>query len=145
MLKGISPLISPQLLEALASMGHGDYIVLGDCNYPCASHSQRLVRADGVKATDLLDAILELLPLDVDEPGDPVILMGSTDNPDYVPDVWKDFKDIVNKHEPKATFGKLDRFGFYDLNEKAYVGVQTSEAQFFGCIVLRKGCWFETK
>ncbi|MEG0365655.1 MAG: RbsD/FucU domain-containing protein [Coprobacillus sp.] len=142
MLKGISSLISPQLLECLAEMGHGDYIVIGDCNYPCASKSKRSLRADGVKATDLLDAVLRLLPLDVDEPGEPVILMKSTDNPDYIPSVWNDFERIVKKYEPKATFGKLDRFGFYNLSNEAYVSIQTSEEQYFGCVILRKGVWF---
>ena len=142
MLKGISPLISPQLLECLASMGHGDYLVIGDCNYPCASTSDRTIRADGVKATELLKAILKLLPLDVDEPGDPVVFMKSTDNPNYVPEIWKEFEEIVNKYEPKATFGKQDRFGFYDVSRKAYANIQTSEEQYFGCIILRKGVWF---
>ena len=142
MLKGISPLLSPALLECLASMGHGDYLVIGDCNYPCASISKRSIRADGVKATDLLNAILPLFPLDVDEFGDAVKLMKSTDNPEYVPDIWSDFRKIVNRYEPKATFGKLDRLAFYEMSKDAYASVQTSEQQYFGCIILRKVVWF---
>lgn len=143
MLKGISPLISPELLKDLAEMGHGDTIVLGDCNYPAVSTGKRVVRADGVRATDLLDAILQLLPLDVDEPGAPVILMGSTDHPDMIPTVWKEFRNIVLKYEPKATFDHTDRFGFYSKAKDAFVSVQTSEQQYFGCIILRKGPWFD--
>ncbi|MCH4014460.1 MAG: fucose isomerase [Solobacterium sp.] len=143
MLKGISPLISPELLKDLAEMGHGDTIVLGDCNYPAVSTGKRFVRADGVKATDLLDAILQLLPLDVDEPGAPVILMGSTDHPDMIPAVWNEFRNIVLKYEPKATFDHTDRFGFYSKAKDAFACVQTSEQQYFGCIILRKGPWFD--
>lgn len=145
MLKGIPANISPQLLESLASMGHGDYLVIGDCNYPCASTCQNVIRCDGICATELLDSILELLPLDVEESESPVILMKSTDNPNYIPDVWEDFIKIVSKHEPTAKFEKLDRFGFYKMSKKAYVNIQTSEERYFGCIVLRKGVWFTKK
>ena len=127
MLKHISPLISPELLKCLAQMGHGDTIVIGDCNYPATSTCNKCVRADGVKATDLVTAILEILPLDVDEPGAPVTLMGST---------------IVLEKEPKATFDSTDRFGFYVKAKDAFVSVQTSEEKYFGCIILRKGVWF---
>lgn len=142
MLKGISPLLSPSLLGCLASMGHGDYLVIGDCNYPCASMSKRSIRADGVKATELLEAILQLLPLDVEEPDDAVILMQSTEDPNYIPPVWSDFKKIIMQYEPKVTFGKVDRFGFYNISKVAYASIQTSEQQYFGCIILRKGVWF---
>ena len=142
MLKGISPLISPELLKCLAQMGHGDTIVIGDCNYPATSTCKKSIRADGVKATDLVAAILEVLPLDVDEPGAPVTLMGSTDHPDMRPEIWNEFEKIVLEKEPKATFDSTDRFGFYEKTKDAFVSVQTSEEKYFGCIFLRKGVWF---
>lgn len=142
MLKGISPLISPALLKCLSEMGHGDTIVIGDCNYPAASTCRRILRADGVKATDLVSAIMKLLPLDVDEPSAPVVLMGSTDHPDMRPEIWKEFEKIILDEEPKATFESVDRFGFYEKAKNAFVSVQTSEEKYFGCIILRKGVWF---
>lgn len=145
MLKGISPVISPDLLKILAEMGHGDTIVLGDCNYPAVSTGKRFLRADGVTAIDLLDGIMKLLPLDVDEQknvGNAVTLMKSTDNPDMKPEIWSDFKNIVSKYEPKAKFDYCDRFGFYEKAKNAFVCVQTSEEKYFGCIILRKGIWF---
>ena len=64
MLKGISPILTPDLLKVLAEMGHGDELVIGDCNFPAASMGQRCVRQDGQNADELLNAILDLFPLD---------------------------------------------------------------------------------
>lgn len=142
MLKGISPIISPELLKCLASMGHGDTILIGDCNYPAESTSNHCVSADGLRATDLLDAILALLPLDNGEDEPAVTLMCSRDEEDNPPAVWTDFKKIVLKHEPKAEFESADRFEFYKRASKTFVSVRTSEQAYFGCIILRKGVWF---
>jgi L-fucose mutarotase/ribose pyranase (RbsD/FucU family) len=70
MLKGISPIISPELLKILMEMGHGDELVIGDCNFPAESMGKRCARQDGQNADVLLDAILQLFPLDefVDAP-----------------------------------------------------------------------------
>ena len=68
MLKGISPLISPELLKVLDEMGHGDEIVLADANFPSSSIGQRVIRADGIGTAELLAAILPLFPLDQYDP-----------------------------------------------------------------------------
>lgn len=57
MLKGISPLLSPELLKVLDEMGHGDEIVFADANFPTVSTGKRIVRADGIGAVELLDAV----------------------------------------------------------------------------------------
>ena len=64
MLKGISPVLSPELLKILMEMGHGDELVIGDGNFPAASMAQRLVRLDGHGVPAILDAIMQLFPLD---------------------------------------------------------------------------------
>jgi len=45
-------------------MGHGDEIVFADANFPTVSTGKRIVRADGIGAVELLDAVLQLFPLD---------------------------------------------------------------------------------
>ena len=70
MLKGISPLLTPELLKILAEMGHGDELVIGDCNFPAQSMGKRCVRCDGKGGAELLDAILQLFPLDQYVPPD---------------------------------------------------------------------------
>ena len=140
MLKGISDILSPELLKILAEMGHGDDLVIGDCNFPAASMNARCVRADGHKGTEMLNEILKLFPLDtfVDAP---VTLMevvpGSMDSD---PPVWKEISAIVEKQEPGTKIGHMERFAFYERARKAYATVATSEKAFYGCMIIKKGC-----
>ena len=139
MLKGISPLLSPELLKILAEMGHGDELVIGDANFPAQSMGQRCVREDGHGGVALLDAILSLLPLDtfVDAP---VTLMQVVPGTiDYEPPVWKEFAATVEKHQPGAKLGHIERFAFYDRARKAYATVATGERSLYACIILKKG------
>lgn len=64
MLKGISPIISPELLKLIAEMGHGDELVLADANFPGASIGKRCIRCDGHGCADVMRALLTLFPLD---------------------------------------------------------------------------------
>lgn len=140
MLKGISPLLPPELLKLLAEMGHGDELVIGDSNFAAASLSRAVVRCDGNRATEMLDAILQLFPLDVFVET-PVILMRA--DPGFMdgdPPIWDEFKAIVEKHQPGTKCGDISRFEFYDRTRKAYATVATTESQAFGCIIIRKGC-----
>lgn len=140
MLKGINPVISPELLKILASMGHGDLLVIGDANYPCESSCRYSLRADGISATELLDAILQLFPLDfVDDEGANVILMAPGDEGAKEPEIWQDFREICLKHDNKAEFKGINRFEFYKVAEKAFAAVQSGETRFYGCIIIRKG------
>ena len=119
-------------------MGHGDELVIGDGNFPAASHGSRVVRCDGHGCPEVLDAILQLMPLDhmVEAP---VILMHSTiGSPD--PEVWNDYKRIINEREPKHNgITTIERFEFYDRAKKAYAIVTTGETAMRGNIILKKG------
>ena len=66
MLKGIDPLLSPDLLRVLRAMGHGDEIAIVDGNYPAEEHGKRVVRLDGHGAPRILDAILNRGGFDLD-------------------------------------------------------------------------------
>lgn len=140
MLKGISPMISPELLKILAEMGHGDELVIGDCNFPAASMNKRCVRADGHRATELLDAILRLFPLDAYVEA-PVSLMAVVpgDLKDDPP-IWKEFASIVQKHEPGTKFEHVERFAFYERAKNAYATIATGEQALYACIIIKKGC-----
>ena len=98
MLKNLTSLHTPELLHTLASMGHGDDIVIVDAHFPAVSMAQRLVRLDGVSGPAALDAILQLVPLDtfVD---DPALRMEVVGKPDEVPDVQKEFQSVIDKRE----------------------------------------------
>ena len=140
MLKGISPLLNPELLKILAAMGHGDEIVIGDGNFPADSMGKRCVRCDGHRVPELLDAILQLFPLD-DFVAEPVTLMevvpGSL--PEGEPPIWSEFKQIIDKHEPDAKIGFCERFEFYERSKRAYATIQTGERALYACVILKKG------
>ena len=140
MLKGISPILTPDLLKVLAEMGHGDELVIGDCNFPAASMGQRCVRQDGQNADELLNVILDLFPLDTYVEA-PVTLMRVTPGSmDGNPPIWDRFHAIVEAHEPGTKFECIDRFDFYERAKKAYATVATTERALYACIIIKKGC-----
>ena len=125
MLKGIPSILSPELLKILMEMGHGDEIVIGDGNFPAASNAQRLVRCDGHAVPELLDAMLQLMPLDtyVDAP---VALMETTQG-DPRPVIWDEYREIVMKHQKNVKPELVERFAFYERAKKAYAIIATGE------------------
>jgi L-fucose mutarotase len=120
-------------------MGHGDELVIADGNFPAASIAQRLVRADGLGCSILLNAILSIFPLDqyVEKP---VALMAAVSGDPYQPVIWEDYRKIVQQHEPDFTdFDYVERFAFYERAKKAYAVLATSEMALYANIILKKG------
>ena len=134
MLKGLNPLLGPDLLFALRSMGHGDEIEIVDGNYPAVADARRLVRADGHNASALLDAILSVITLDHMVPE--AAFIPYTDQPQKI---HLDFQHLVSSHEPKISLVPLRGQTFYDRVKGAFAIVASSEAALYGNIVLRKG------
>ena len=119
-------------------MGHGDEIVIADGNFPAASVAQRLVRSDGIKIPELLEAILELFPLDKYVPK-PVALMALVPGETYQPEVWETYRAICKKKKYYADFDFVERFEFYERAKKAYAVIATSETALYANIILKKG------
>ena len=139
MLKGINPIVSPELIKILMEMGHGDEIVIADGNFPAAANAQRLVRSDGIGGSALLDAILSLLPLDgyVEQPA---ALMEVVPGDPYKPTIWDEYRQIVRQYEPKfGEFEYVERYAFYERARKAYAIVASSEKALYANIILKKG------
>ena len=139
MLKGISPVISPELLSILYRMGHGDEVVLTDAHFPAETCNTRVIRADGVKVVPLLNAILPLLELDsyVDAP---VIMMDPAAGDDCDPEVKKSFQKAIDALAPNTPPIKgIDRFEFYERTKKAFAVVITGELAKYGNVILKKG------
>lgn len=131
--------MSPELLAALYEMGHGDEIVLADAHFPGHSVNEFVIRADGLKIADLLDAILPLFALDayVD---DPVVMMACVPSDEPDPAVEADYQAAISGHAPDAppiTF--VERFAFYERAKEAFVVVMTGETRKYGNIILKKG------
>jgi len=139
MLKGIHPLLHADLLHALASMGHGDELVIADANFPWASIGRRVVHLAGASAPDALDAILTLFPLD-DFVDQPALTMQVVGDPDAVPEPVRDFAEVFTKHGLDDTeMGRLDRETFYARARSAFAIVRTGELRPYGNILLVKG------
>lgn len=140
MLKGIPSILSPELLKILMEMGHGDTLVIGDGNFPAASiaKNSQLVRLDGHGVPEILDAILQLFPLDPYVEA-PVSLMEVVPGDPVETPIWDEYAKIVEKHEPGTKIGHIERFQFYEVAKKAYAVVATGEGALYANIILQKG------
>jgi L-fucose mutarotase len=139
MLKGISPLLSPELLATLARMGHGDTLILADAHFPGESFNENILRADGLRIPDLLDGILPLFELDAYVP-EPLIMMAAVEGDTLDPQVESDYRVAIEKHAPQApAIARVDRFDFYDLAQEAFAVVMTGETAKYGNILIKKG------
>ncbi|CAG7628504.1 L-fucose mutarotase [Paenibacillus allorhizosphaerae] len=139
MLKGIPTILSPELFKILMEMGHGDEIVLADCNFPAASHAARLIRADGHRIPELLDAILTFLPLD-SYADHAAVLMQVVPGDPVTPVIWDEYRQLIQKHEQEAhEIVFEERFSFYERTKKAYAVVATGERAQYANIILKKG------
>ncbi|EKN65277.1 transport protein RbsD/FucU [Neobacillus bataviensis LMG 21833] len=138
MLKGIPPIISPDLMKILMEMGHGDEIVLADGNFPAASHAARLINGNGHGVPEFLTAILQFFPLDTYVKS-PVMLMNPVEG-DEEPVIWQEYDEIVTKMSScPIQIEKLERMDFYERSKAAYAILATSERVPYGNIILKKG------
>ena len=139
MLINIDPILSPELLHALRSMGHGDKLVLADANFPSAALAKKLIRLDGANIPNAAKAILSILPLDsfIDYPVERMEVDG---NPDEINDVHQDLIDVLKiSAGDKWKVGSIERFKFYEEAKQAYMIVSTTDARAFGCFIITKG------
>ncbi len=139
MLKGINPIVNPDLLKILAEMGHGDEIVLADAHFPGHTFCPKnVLRGDGLQIPELLDGIVPLFELDSYD--DPLIMMDAVEGDQLDPQVEADYLAAIRKHVPDTPAVKrIGRFEFYDRAEKAFACVITGTTAKYGNIILKKG------
>jgi len=139
MLKGISPLISPQLLEVMSRMGHGDELVFADVHFPGESLGKRIIRADGLRIADLLEAIMPLFELDTYVPH-PLIMMEPVAGDQLDPAVEASYLQRISlTNETVPPVKRLDRYSFYERSKNAFAVVMTGETVKYGNIIIIKG------
>lgn len=142
MLKGIPKVLSPELLKVLCEMGHSDRIVIGDGNFPAESMGKnaKVIRMDGHGAREILEAILQVFPLDtyVDQP---VSLMQVMPGDKVETPIWKEYEELVAAadHRGAAAIGQIERFAFYEEAKKAYAIIATGEGALYANVMLQKG------
>ncbi len=142
MLKGIPKILSPQLLKVLCEMGHSDKLVIADGNFPAESVGKDavVIRMDGHGTCELLEAILQLFPLDtyVEKPFNLMQVMKG--DPVETP-IWDEYRKIVNAADARgdAVIGEIERFAFYEEARGAYAVIATGEEALYANIMLQKG------
>lgn len=142
LLKGIPKILSPELLKVLCEMGHSDRIVIADGNFPAETMGKNaiVIRMDGLSADEVLDAILQVFPLDtyVEKP---VSLMEVMSGDPVETPIWNVYKDIIKKYDQRGdnTIGEIERFKFYDEAKTAYAIIATGESALYANIMLQKG------
>lgn len=141
MLKNIPPILSPELLKVLCEMGHGDEIILADGNFPAESIGKDaiVIRADGHGTVELLEAILQFLPLD-QYVENAVALMKVVDGDPCKPTIWDSYKQKLNEsgNDP-AKIEMVERFAFYERAHHAYAIIATGESAIYANVLLKKG------
>ena len=142
MLKGIPRILSPELLKVLCEMGHSDRLVIADGNYPAESMGKNatVIRMDGHGTPEILDAILQVFPLDT-YVETPVNLMEVMPGDTVETPIWKTYEEIVTRHDERGAqaVGQIERFAFYEEAKEAYAIIATGESALYANIMLQKG------
>lgn len=143
MLRNVPQILSPELLKILSEMGHSDRIVLTDANFPAESMGKncKVVRCDGLKVPQMLDAILQVMRLD-EAVEKPVSLMAVAEGDMCETPIWDTYKEIVESYDKRGgqAFREIERFAFYEEAKSAYAIVYCSEYKLYANIMLQKGC-----
>jgi L-fucose mutarotase len=144
MLKNVDPLLTPELLSVLASMGHGDDLVLVDEHFPADSIARSTIhgspiRLAGIDCTRAARAILSVLPLDDTVP-EPVHRMEVEGGPEELPEVQQEVQVELDRAEGRSVpMASVGRWDYYDVARSAYALVWTGELRVYGCFVFKKG------
>ena len=138
MLKGLDPILSPELLSTLRAMGHGDEIAIVDGNYPGVEHARRLVRLDGVALIPAIDAVLSVMPID-DFVEEAIFRSTFRQERDTLEPVHQEIIACCARHEPDRRVVPLVGADFYNRVRAAHTIVQTSEPRLYANVILRKG------
>jgi L-fucose mutarotase len=139
MVIGINPVISPELLDVLFRMGHGDELVLGDAFFPGDAFNSRVIRADGIKIPVLLEGILALINPDSYVPH-PIVMMQPVPGDELDLEVEKSYRAVIDRRWPGTpATERMERFAFYERCKKAYAVLMTGETVKYGNIILKKG------
>jgi L-fucose mutarotase len=144
MLKGIPKILPPELLKVLCEMGHGDRLVIADGNFPSASVGKNavVIRMDGHGVPEVLEAVLQLFPLDtyVEKP---VCLMDLSDRDKgkLETPIWRRYEELIAQADDRGAraVGYMERFAFYEAARTAYAVIATSESALYANILLQKG------
>ena len=99
-----------------------------------------VIRMDGHGTCEILEAILQLFPLDtyVEQP---VKLMQVLPGDPVETPIWDSYKEIVGKADERGdrAIGQIERFAFYEEARSAYAVIATGESALYANVMLQKG------
>jgi L-fucose mutarotase len=143
MLININPILSPELLFTLRTMGHGDKLILADANFPADTMNKKVVRLDGVNIPEAAKAILSVLPLDsflVSQGKSAICRMEVDEKPQELLESHKEFIKVVKEVSGSNwKVGSIERQAFYEEAKKSFAIVTTTDARPFSCFIMTKG------
>ncbi len=135
MLNKISPILSPDMLAVLRTMGHGDQLAIVDGNYPAAAHAGRLLRADGIKLIPILDGILDILP--IEDCSDAIVRAVNAVTPEKADPIHEQITEVCKKFGYQVM--PLDPEAFYDRVKSSFAVIATSEPELYANVIITKG------
>jgi len=138
MLIGVNPILGPEMLFVLRSMGHGDEIAIVDGNYPADSHSKNLLRADGLRLVPVLEAVMSVMSLDI-ESQSPALRTCNYNHPDVPDQIHMDIDAVFRARYPHLSVMTDDGTLIYDRIKQCHTVIATSEEALFANVVIRKG------
>ena len=129
-------LTHPEILEALASAGHGSKILVTDGNYPASTQIGEnagliyLNLAPGKPTvTEVLDILLTAVPIE------DAAVMSPEEGPE--PTIFQEFRSLL----PNTPLNKLDRFEFYEeaSGPDTCLQIVTGEQRIYANLLLTIG------
>ena len=142
MLKGINPILTPELLMHLSAMGHGEWVAIVDANFTAdyLANGKPVVRLPGLNLKTVSDAVLSVFPLAIDVQ-QPVALMHVCNSPaDHLTLAQTNVVELLKKQglEPNQV-AAVERFAFYDKIKTVSLIIQTGEGTAYGNVMFCKG------
>lgn len=141
MLKGLDPILGPELLSVLRAMGHGDDVAIVDTNFPATTMAggRPVVRLDGIDAVRILDAVLSVMPLDDFVP-EAAFRMQVVGAPEEEMPIFGEFRKVIAAREgAQFRLGSIERFAFYERARGCFAVIVSGERRLYGNIILKKG------
>lgn len=142
MLKGIDPILTPELLMHLSAMGHGEWVAVVDANFTAdfLSQGKPVVRLPGLSLARVSQAVLSVFPLALDVPQPAAYMQVSGSAPGHRTAAQQAVVDLVVAEGFQTTqVEAVERFAFYDKIKGASLIVQTGEVTAFGNAMFCKG------
>jgi L-fucose mutarotase len=136
MLKGVDPLLTPELLMRLAQLGHNEWVAVVDANFTAEllCQGRPVIRLPGHSLERVSRALLSVFPVcsDVSFPVGYMHVNGA--DAEYRTPAQQSVVELVLSEYglPAHRVEAIERFAFYERVKNASVIIQTGEMTAYG-------------